>query len=273
MAQNSNDKSVEFLYGTKFGRGLLHIILALKFPAVMGLFLRSFLSIPVIKPFIRKNQIPMGEFAGQKYFSFNAFFTRKKEITFDSNESHFISPCDCCLSSYDITPQSYFHIKGADYSLEDFFGDDAFSQKFAGGTCLVFRLCATDYHRYCYIDSGSLEKNHFIKGKLYSVQPCALENFKVFTKNRRSWTILHTDNFGDCAQIEIGAFSVGGIKNHHENTNFVKGQEKGYFDLHGSTIVILVEKDKVKFNDEIEELRNTGTELRVKIGECIGVKK
>ena len=117
----------------------------------------------------------------------------------------------------------------------------------------MFRLAATDYHRYCYIDSGSLEKNHFIKGRLYSVQPAACENYRVYTKNRRSWTILHTDHFGDVAQIEVGAFSVGGICNHHEDYRCRKGEEKGYFDLHGSTIVLLFKKGAVKLNDEILE--------------------
>ena len=100
-----------------------------------------------------------------------------------------------------------------------------------------------------------------------------LRTFKVYTKNRRSWTILHTDNFGDVAQIEVGAFSVGGIKNHHENYSFKKGEEKGYFDLHGSTIVLLFEKDRILLDEEICKITQGGQEYKVCYGQKIGVKK
>lgn len=269
----ANDKSVEFLYGTKFGRGLLAVALAIRVPKLLGFFLRTPLSHFYIKKFIKKNGIDMTPWAGKKFGSFNDFFTRKKEITFDSEPSHLISPADSSLSVYDITPDASFHIKGADYTMHDFFQSDDFNEMFNGGKCLVFRLAATDYHRYCYIDDGSIGENHFIKGKLYSVQPLPLEKFRVFTKNRRTWAILQTANFGTVAQIEVGAFSVGGIKNHDSNASFKKGQEKGYFDLHGSTIVMLFQKDKIQLLDEVIAGVKDGEEFRVKCGQWIGNKK
>ncbi|MBP5250896.1 MAG: phosphatidylserine decarboxylase [Treponema sp.] len=268
----SNDKSVEFLYGTKFGRALLRISLALQLPKLLGFFLRTPLSHFYIKKFIEKNGIDMSPWSGQKFCSFNDFFTRKKEIEFDSDPSHLISPADSLLSVFPIEENSTFYIKGADYSLTDFFGTDEFNKKFNGGLCLVFRLCAADYHRYCYIDGGHVGENHFIKGKLYSVQPLPLEKFRVFTKNRRSWTILETQNFGTVAQVEVGAFSVGGIKNNHSNYDFKKGEEKGYFDLHGSTIVLLFEKGKISLTEEIKNRTSGGTEFRVKCGQYIADK-
>lgn len=283
--QGKNDKSAEFLYGTNFGRLVLRAMLFFKIPKHLGNFLRSPKSKFYIKHFVKKNQIDMSEFQDCGFKTFNDFFTRKKKINFDSIPSHLISPADSFLSVYDIQEASVFHVKGNDYSLKDFFGfDEAQSQddeekskisrliqKFSGGKCLVFRLCASDYHRYCYVDDGFQTKNHFIEGKLYSVQPVALENFKVFTKNRRSWTVLETNNFGEIAQIEVGAFSVGGIENHHENYIFSKGEEKGFFDLYGSTIVLLIQKDKIKLLPEIEENLKNG-EVKVKIGQCVAVK-
>lgn len=272
MNNDPNDKSVKFLYGTKIGRGILAFILAVRVPAFLGLFLRSPLSIPIIKPFIRKKGINMDEFKGQKYRSFNEFFTRKKEVSFDENSQHLISPCDSLLSVYPVEKDSTFHIKGADYSLDDLFRDKEAALKFTGGICLVFRLCATDYHRYMYFDNGTLGDNHYIEGKLYCVQPLALEKYKVFTLNRRSWVMMDTENFGTAAQIEIGAFSVGGIVNHHSNCNVSRGQEKGYFDLHGSTIVVMLEKNKVELLPEIIESAKNGCEFRVKAGQWIGTK-
>lgn len=269
----ANDKSVEFLYGTKFGRMLLEFALTIRVPKLLGAFLRSPLSKFYIKKFIAKNGINMDAWPDAEFKSFNDFFTRKKEISFDSAPSHFISPSDSLLSVYDIKPDSTFFIKGADYSISDFLQNPELEKKFDGGLCLVFRLCATDYHRYCYIDDGHIDDNHFIPGKLYSVQPLPLEKFRVFTKNRRSWAVLHTQNFGDVAQIEVGAFSVGGIINHDSNADFKKGSEKGYFDLHGSTIVLLIQKDKVELLEEIKAATAGDREYRVKCGQFIGTAK
>lgn len=284
---SKNDKSAEFLYGTRFGKIILEAMLFTKIPKLLGAFLRSPASKFYVKRFIRKNNIDMSDFQGVDFKTFNDFFTRKKEITFDSAPTHFISPADSFLSVYEITENATFHIKGFDYTLEDFFGmnekswaktDEAkktkvknMIQKFKGGKCLVFRLCATDYHRYCYVDDGFHAENNFIEGSLYSVQPVALENYRVFMKNRRSWTLLETKNFGDIAQIEIGAFSVGGICNQHENHIFTKAEEKGHFDLHGSTIVLLTEKGKIKLLPEIEESIGKAAERKVRIGQQIGI--
>lgn len=268
-----NSKSVVFLCSSPFGRFLYNLTLFLQIPKIMGAFLRSPLSKFFIKGFVKKNNIDMSAFAGVKFKSFNDFFTRKDNSRKPELSSEIlISPCDSALSVFNIEENSTFKIKGFDYTLKDFFETDEFDKTFSGGNALIFRLAATDYHRYCYIDSGSLEKNHFLKGKLYSVQPVCCRTFKVYTKNRRSWTILHTQNFGDVAQVEVGAFSVGGIKNHHENYSFSKGEEKGYFDLHGSTIVMLFRKNTIKLDEEILAQTANGKETTVKYGQPIGKK-
>lgn len=268
-----NSKSVVFLCSSSFGRFLYNLTLFLQVPKIMGAFLRSPLSKFFIKGFVKKNNIDMSAFAGVKFKSFNDFFTRKDNSRKpELSPETLISPCDSALSVFNIEENSTFKIKGFDYTLKDFFETDEFDKTFSGGNALIFRLAATDYHRYCYIDSGSLEKNHFLKGRLYSVQPVCCRTFKVYTKNRRSWTILHTQNFGDVAQVEVGAFSVGGIKNHHENYSFSKGEEKGYFDLHGSTIVMLFRKNTIKLDEEILAQTANGKETTVKYGQPIGKK-
>lgn len=268
-----NSKSVVFLCSSPFGRFLYNLTLFLQVPRIMGAFLRSPLSKFFIKGFVKKNNIDMSAFAGVKFKSFNDFFTRKDNSRKpELSPETLISPCDSALSVFNIEENLTFKIKGFDYTLKDFFETDEFDKTFSGGNALIFRLAATDYHRYCYIDSGSLEKNHFLKGKLYSVQPVCCRTFKVYTKNRRSWTILHTQNFGDVAQVEVGAFSVGGIKNHHENYSFSKGEEKGYFDLHGSTIVMLFRKNTIKLDEEILAQTANGKETTVKYGQPIGKK-
>ena len=87
--------------------------------------------------------------------------------------------------------------------MTDLVTDKKIAKEFVGGDCVILRLCANDYHHYCYIDDGFQGRNHFVKGLLHSVQPIALENVPVYRQNRRMWTILDTVNFGKVAQIEI----------------------------------------------------------------------
>ena len=51
------------------------------------------------------------------------------------------------------------------------------------------------------------------------------------------------------------------------------GEEKGYFEYGGSTIVLLFEKDKITLDEEIINNSLNGFETYVKYGEKIGEKK
>lgn len=142
---------------------------------------------------------------------------------------------------------------------------------YTGGVCLVLRLRPSDYHHYCYIDDGYQGENHFISGVLHSVQPIACEKYPVFVLNRRSWTLLTTDHFGPVVQTEIGALIVGGIVNPRGNRRVRRGEEKGYFELAGSTITLLFEKGRICLRPEIEAGLRRG-EVQVRQGEWIATQ-
>ena len=162
------------------------------------------------------------------------------------------------------------HIKGSDYRISDLLGGSDKAELFSGGIALVFRLCVTHYHRYVYFDSGSKGENVFIKGKLHTVRPIALEALPVFVRNCREYTIMKTDNFGTAAQIEVGALLVGKIKNHHGEHTFSRGEEKGMFLYGGSTVVLLLEKDKAILDKSLFEATQKGEETPVVMGERLG---
>jgi phosphatidylserine decarboxylase len=230
----------------------------------------------LIRRFVRKNNIRLSDYEKEKYRSFNECFTRKikpelRPIPMDKNV--LIAPCDALLSVYPIHEGSVFHIKGSDYSVKGLLGgNEELASRYAGGTCLVFRLCVHHYHRYIYLDNGTKGENVFIKGKLHTVRPIALETFPVFVQNCREYTVMETENFGTATQIEVGAMLVGKIQNHHAEHTFSRGEEKGMFLYGGSTVVLLLEKDTAVIDSRFFEATEKDEETEVKMGEILGKK-
>ena len=54
--------------------------------------------------------------------------------------------------------------------------------------------------------------------------------------------------------MEIGAIMVGKITNHKLAGRIVRGMEKGCFEFGGSTIVVFIKKDIIKFNAQYPKL-------------------
>ena len=262
------------LYGTAWGRCLLKVLTLPAVSAAAGAYMDSPLSKPLIKPFISKNGIDTSQYIMRDFRSYNQFFTRRIKPGMrpvDFTPGHLISPCDSKLSVYPINENSIFRIKDSHYRVRDLLNNDFLARRFEGGYCFIFRLEVDDYHRYCYIDSGTKTGNTFIKGELHTVNPIALERYNIYKRNCREYTLLHTDNFGDVAQIEVGAMLVGRICNRHEVCSFHRGAEKGRFEFGGSTVVLLFGRDSVIPDPDL--LRNTagGFETVVKFGEKIGI--
>lgn len=277
--KNSTKKeslSLRFLYHTAPGRLFLKALISPSLSRLVGRWMSSSLSHPMIGRFVKKNGIRLSDYEAEDYRCFNDCFTRKikKELRpISMVPTDFVSPCDALLSVYPIQKDSVFHIKGSDYSLLGLLGgNETLAEKYAGGICLVFRLCVHHYHRYAYVDHGTKGENVFLPGRLHTVRPIALEHFPVFIQNSREYTVMETENFGTITQIEVGALLVGKIKNHHGCHTFVRGEEKGMFLYGGSTIILLVEKDRVALRPALWDATAMGEETEVRMGEVLGEK-
>ena len=266
----ANQLPVRLLYGTGPGRLLLRVILRTGADRLAVGFLRSPLSKPMIRRYVRRYQIPPEELAGQSFRTFHDFFIRRRETSFDPLPDHLISPCDGWLSAVPVRANSRFRVKGFDYSLEDLTGGGVDGSRYANGTCLIFRLASSDYHHFCCIDDGFCGACHRIPGALHSVQPAACERYPVYTLNRRAWTLLDTDHFGPVLQSEVGALVVGGIVHEREESQVRKGEAMGRFELAGSTIVQFFEAGRIRLNPEVLETLDSGAEHRVRLGMWIG---
>lgn len=268
--KNSDGKTLNFLYKTAPGRLILKPLSSPLVSKICGGFLDCRLSKPLISTFVKKNNIDLSDYESDNFKCFNDCFCRKIKDghrMLDTDVSALISPCDGLLSAYKINGDTVLPIKQSLYTIPSLLGNGALAEKYKDGICLVFRLCVHHYHRYCYPADGAKEKNVFIKGKLHTVRPIALEALPVFTENSREYTVIKTDKFGDIVQMEVGALLVGKIHNHTVcEASVKKGDEKGMFLYGGSTIILLLQKDS-QIKKELFEATENGIETPVLMGQ------
>ena len=263
---------VKFLYNTFLGRIFLKLLTNKIFANTGALFMKSCLSKTLASKKIKKYNIDMSQYKNPKYKCYNDFFTReKKQIMIDSDKDSFISPCDSKLMILKLDEDVSFEVKGSIYNADEII-NDSLIKDYKDGYALIFRLDVNDYHHYLYLDEGTRNDYKFIKGCLHTVQPIAYDKVKVFHRNSREWCVLNTKNFGEIIQVEVGALLVGKIRNNNK-TKFKKGEEKGFFEFGGSTIMIFVKKNTIDFDGDILSNSQAGKETIVKCGEKIGIKK
>lgn len=270
----SQNKLLSKLYGTFLGRCALKILICKFVSQIGGWYMNSRLSKHRIKTFIEENQIDMSQYEQREFVSYNDFFTRKileGKRPFLIEDSALISPADSKLSCYRIRNDSYFMIKNTAYSVTDLLEDKKLADQYINGYCLIFRLTVDDYHRYCFIDDGKIISNKYILGKFHTVNPIANDYFPIYKQNSRSYSVIESKNFGTMIQMEVGAMMVGKIVNH-DKKHCLKGEEKGYFEFGGSTVIILLKDKQAVIDNDIIENTNRNKETVVKQGETIGKK-
>jgi len=270
---DGQDRLLKALYGCAAGRMLLKPLTRPALSRAAGRFLSTKFSCFLIKPFIRANQIDMEQFEATEYASYNEFFSRKirpsaRKVDFEP--AHLISPCDSKLTALPIDASTRFTLKHTEYSVASLLKNDELAQSYTGGYALIFRLTVDDYHRYCYFDDGAKEEQVRLPGALHTVNPIANDYFPIYKENAREYTILHTRSFGDAVMMEVGALMVGRIVNHHEKATVVRGQEKGYFQFGGSTVVVLLKAGAAVIDEDILLNSREGVETVVRMGEKIG---
>ncbi len=93
----------------------------------------------------------------------------------------------------------------------------------------------------------------------------------VFTQNVREYCVMDTAHFGEVIHVDVGALTVGRITQHHRCGHQAKrGEEKGYFQLGGSSILLLFQAGQVRIDDDILNYSQQDIETRVRLGEVIG---
>ena len=247
---------------------------------------------PKIQNFINTSyvkflKLDMSEFCcPTDYPTLNKLFTREliKERFIDTSITSVISPCDSKIVDVGkIKHERAYQIKGKSYLIAPFIGGENLDEldNLEGGEYINFYLSPKDYHRYhAPFDMEVLSILH-IPGKLFPVNiPLLKKKRNLYIENERV-VLKVKDRFNHIHFIIlVGALNVGKMVVTFEqkiNTNtkdakrlyikydkpkFVKkGELFGWFEM-GSTIVILSQKDAVKWNVNIMQ--------RVKFADVVG---
>lgn len=274
-------KYINWSYSSPVGKSFVELFVKKKmFSKVYGNYCDSSLSKKKIQPFIDEFNIDMSLCNKNinEFENFNDFFARtltNEARPIDFSEDILISPGDGRLSAFEnIDLDNVVQIKGFTYSLRELIDDPKVAEEFKGGTCLILRLCPTDYHRFHFVDNGTCGETKKISGFYYSVNPIALNNIsELFCKNKREWSLFNSDNFGEILHVEVGATCVGTIlQTYTPGKKVTKGEEKGYFKFGGSTTILFFKKGMVKVDSDIVEQTKLGFETKVNMGETIGHK-
>lgn len=243
--------------------------------------------------FVKRYHVNMSEAANpdiQSYATFNDFFTRPlKAGARPLATSAFICPVDGAISQFGrIEQDQIFQAKGYQYSTYTLLaGNTALAPLFENGHFACLYLSPKDYHRIHMPCDGTLKSMTYVPGDLFSVNPLTAENVpNLFARNERVVCEFDSSEHGKFIMVLVGATIVGSMATvwHSENNGVVnpprigqikrwdytekniflkQGDEMGRFLL-GSTVVMLFEKDAIKFNESWHPSKN------IKLGEAMG---
>ena len=271
------DKALRFAYETLLGRTLWSVLFGSRLlSALMG---RRYDSPRSKKDIAALTAIPgcrweEAEKPVADYATFNEFFTRRlKPGARPVGETPLVSPADGRLRLYlNADADSPFPLKGATRSLRAVFDDDAPKGRY---DIAVIRLAPVDYHRFhfpcdCVADPDDVR---VVPGRYDSVNPIALvRRPDVYASNERQ-ILKCRAAFGDFWLVDVGAFGVGTIVQTFTGTTHRKGEEKGYFKFGGSTVILVLPADTVRFDDDLVRNSAAGFETRVLCGERLAVAR
>ena len=274
IEENGQDKFLRHLYNDWGGQLCLRLMVRPFVTRLGGWFLNTRLSSRMIPGFVERNHIDLSVCTKQKFCSYNDFFTRtlkEGQRPVAGDESVLISPCDGKVTVSRIGGDSRFFIKDTPYTLERLLKNRRLAERYLGGYAVILRLTVDDYHHYCYVADGEKSPDVQIPGVFHTVNPAANDVCQIYYENTREYCLLKTRQFGTVTMMEVGAMMVGKITNLNSGFCQVKkGEEKGYFEFGGSTIVLLIQNGKVRLDADLIENSENGYETIVRMGERIG---
>lgn len=197
------------------------------------------------------------------YKSIGHFFTRDLREGLRPIEGDIVSPVDGTLRSFGVVENGHLEqIKGKNYTVASFLGDENSAKRFEGGAFFNLYLSPQDYHHVHSPVSGGITRSVHIPGKLWPVNDWSIANVdRLFSVNERVITYIESA-VGLVAVAMIGATNVGKIsvvydsfisntresktvaRNYDPPIDISAGGRLGTFHM-GSSVVMLFEPGRV----------------------------
>ncbi|CAN6634700.1 phosphatidylserine decarboxylase proenzyme 2 [Trichomonascus vanleenenianus] len=239
-------------------------------------------SVQSIRPFIKFHNLNMDEVleAIENFKTFNEFFYRKlkpdaRKCDAPHNPKIAVSAADCRTTMFkSVSKAQQIWIKGREFSIARLFGDayPDMVDKFEEGSLAIFRLAPQDYHRFHTPVDGVVGEPKTIQGEYYTVNPMAIRSaLDVYGENVRVLVPMETEHFGTVMIVCVGAMMVGStVITAKKGDRLNRMDELGYFQFGGSTLVILFEPGRIKFDEDLTENSDAAVETLVRVGMSIG---
>lgn len=198
----------------------------------------------------------------EEFKNFNEFFYRQLKPTArpasaPDNPHIIVSPADCRSVVFNrVDTAQRVWVKGREFSIKRLLGD-AYPEDVARyekkGALGIFRLAPQDYHRFHIPVDGVMGKPKLIAGEYYTVNPMAIRSaLDVYGENVRVVVPIDSAVHGRVMVICVGAMMVGStVITRQEGEEVKRAEELGYFKFGGSTIVLLFEDGKMRFDDDL----------------------
>lgn len=270
---------LRWLYNSRSGGVLARVLVGTPLPSrLWGALHRTRWSRRRIRSFIEEMGIDMAECAQgvTDFGSFNDFFVRGLRAgsrPFCPEPGVCAAPADGKVLAFPrVEARASFRIKRATFDLPGLLGDTALAATFDGGSMLVCRLALSDHHHFHFPDSGTPGPARAIRGRYHAGGPYAERTLvPFFAENHRMLTLFDSDHFGPMAMVEVGALTVGSIRQRFApGVRVEKGDPKGFFELGGSTVVMVFRPGAIELDEELCALTAREIECYVRMGRPLG---
>lgn len=178
----------------------------------------------------------------------------------DHDPGLLVSPCDgIVMAGGPIESTTLVQAKGLTYTLDELLLDRALVDRHRDGRFVTLRLTSTMYHHFHAPAAGSVTRVTLVPGDRWNVNPSTVARVRrVYCRNTRAILPLVLDSGLHVTLVAVGAIlvssvyfrflseglddSVSEVKDLPCAATFARGEDLGHF-RHGSTIVMLVERD------------------------------
>ena len=180
-----------------------------------------------------------------------------------------VSPADARVIVGSCARYSAFYLKGKLFTLEELLGRESWLDRFRECDAAVCRLTPELYHYNHTPVAGRVADIYELAGEYNSCNPRAVvEVATPYSRNRRTVTIIDTDfpggsRVGMVAMIEVAALMIGVVEQCYSEEGYgaprrvtvgmtlQKGVPKSLFRPGSSTTILLFQKGRVEFSDDL----------------------